>query len=114
MAQRRKFLGEKFTIFGGEVHNFWGEKFCGQIISQKLEIDWPPHSPLDYLSWSLAMIQVCCQKTSTIAELTAIVEDVAATAPKEMIQETVENIRKRCQVCQVAKGGQYEPSLKKI
>ena len=118
MAQRRKFLGEKFTIFGGEVHNFLGEKFCGQIISQKLEIDWPPYSPdlnpLDYFFWSLAMIQVRCQKTSTIAELTAIVEDVAATAPKEMIHDAVGNIRKRCQACQMAEGSQYEPFLKKI
>ena len=84
----------------------------------QMEIDWPPYSPdlnqLHYIFWSLAMIQVGCQKTSTIAELTAIVEDVAATAPKEMIHDAVGNIRKRCQACQMAEGSQYEPFLKKI
>ena len=92
-----QFLGEKFTIFGGK-------SFAVKSLA----------APLDYLSWSLAMIQVCCQKASIIAELTAIVEDVAATAPKEMIHDAVGNIRKRCQACQMAEGSQYEPFLKKI
>ena len=97
-------------------HSFFGGKVLR--LSHRSKVDWPPYSPdltpLDYFFWSLAMIQVCCQKTSTIAELTAIVEDVAATAPKEMMHDAVGNIRKHCQACQMAEGSQYEPFLKKI
>ena len=100
------------------TNNLLGEKFGGWVISQRSEIEWPPYSPdsnpLDYFFWSLAMIQVGCHNTSTIAELTAIVEDVATTAPKEMIRDAVGNIRKCCQAYQMVEGGHFEPFFKKI
>ena len=97
-------------------HSFFGGKVLR--LSHRSKVDWPPYSPdlnpLDYFLWSFTMIHVSRQKTSTIAELTAIVEDVATTVPKEMIQDAVGNIRKGCQECQMAEGGRYEPFLKKI
>ena len=101
-----------------DVLNFLGEKFRGRVISRRSEIEWPPYSPdlnpLDYFFWSFALIQVRRQKPATIAELRAIVEDVAATAPEEMIRDAVENIKKRCEACQMAEGGHFESFLKKI
>ena len=100
------------------VLNFLGKMFWGLVISQRLEIDWPPYSPnlnpLNCFFFSFSMIHIHYQKPVTLDELKAVVDDIALTVPEQVIWDAVANIRKCCWACKVANGGHFEASLKKL
>ena len=92
--------------------NFLVEKFRGRVISRRSEQMWPPYSPclnpLDFSIWGYMQNQVRRIQPSTIEELMAAVEDVAATIPEEMVRAAAANVRKRCEACLEADGGHFE------
>ena len=80
--------------------------FCILEMSRFSEIMWPSClpdlNPLDY--WF-------CRKASTISEVKAIVEEVAATQSEETVRKACQNIRKRAQNCIESGGEHFEHML---
>ena len=108
----------KWKAYKPAVLSFLLEKFGGRVISRRSEIIWPRYSPdlnvLDYLFWSFVMQQVRRVKPTTIDELKATVEEVAASVPVDLIRKAVANVRKRCSACILAGGDHFESFLKSL
>ena len=93
-------------------------KFRGRVISRRGENPWPPYSPdlspLDYYFWGYANAEVFRQQPTTIPQLKAIVEEVAANLSGDVLRAVMANFRKRCEVCLEFDGGHFEYALERF
>ena len=101
-----------------EVLRFSLDKFCGYVISRRLEIIWVPYSPdlkiLIYFFWLYATMKVQRWKPTTIEELKETVKDIMRTIPEEMVWDAVANMHMWCRACETASGGYFKSFLKQF
>ena len=97
---------------------FLEQRFRGRVISRRGEHPWPPYSPdlspLDYYFWGYANAEVFRRKPTTIEQLKAIVEEVAANLSGEVLRAVMSNFRKRCEICLQMEGGHFEYALERF
>ena len=96
---------------------FLNEKFNNRVISDRLDLFWPPKSPdlnpLDFSIWGQADNAVFKAQPSTIDELKRVVQNFLNTMSKEDLFRVTANFEKRAAFCLKLNGGHIEQILKK-
>ena len=99
------------------VREWLASKFGTRVISNKTEREWPPKSPdlspLDYWFWGLCLSELWRSRPSSMAELKAIINDLAENLSKDEVRKAVNDIKVRAEVCRQENGSHFEHLLKK-
>lgn len=84
-------------------------KFPGRVVSKNGDIDWPPRSPdltaPDFFLWGFLKSKVYANKPKTIEELKDNIQAEMAAISPEMLENVMENAKKRAHYCIKNKGG---------
>lgn len=85
-------------------------KFPNKLISRRGDINWPPRSPdlspLDYFLWGYLKDRVYRSKPKTLTELKDNIEREIIAIPKDMLERSIQNFKKRLEEC-MGRGGQH-------
>ena len=99
------------------VREWLASKFGTRVISNKTKREWPPKSPdlspLDYWFWGLCLSELWRSRPSSMAELKAIINDLAENLSKDEVRKAVNDIKVRAEVCRQENGSHFEHLLKK-
>ena len=99
------------------VRDWLTDKFKDRVISNKMDIAWPPKSPdmspLDYWLWGACDQHLKVTKPRNIEELIEHVNDYAKSIPKEQVYKAVRDIYVRAGCCLDNGGAAFESKLKK-
>ena len=98
------------------VRDWLTDKFQERVISNKMDIKWPPKSPdmspLDYWLWGACDQHIKESKPNSIEELMEHVSDYVKSIPREVVYKAVKDIYKRAGCCLENGGGAFESKLK--
>ena len=96
--------------------DFAVDKFQDQVISNRLDFEWPPNSPdltlNDYWFNEEADRFVRRAKPTTKDDLKKVVEDFARSVSSEMIFKVNDNFTKRVNLCLQEHGAHFEHLMK--
>ena len=98
-----------------DVLSFLKEKFHNRVISDKLDLFWPPKSPdlnlCDTFLWPYLEQLVFQENPSSVEELKEVVERFAKEIPKDMLLRATDNFFKRVLACAEEDGGHFETKM---
>ena len=98
-----------------DVLSFLNEKFHNRVISDKLDLFWPPKSPdlnlCDTFLWPYLEQLVFQENPSSVEELKEVVERFAKEIPKDMLLRATDNFFKRVLACAEEDGGHFETKM---
>lgn len=84
--------------------------FPGKVISNRRDIDWPPHSldlsPCDFFLWGFLKSRVYLDKPRTVGELKNAIEREIRAIPRDMLRRVMINFSQRLEEC-VEKDGRH-------
>lgn len=97
------------------VHTYLNQRFGSNWIGTNGPVKWPPRSPclnpLDYFLWGHLKDSIYYSPVNSVDELIRRIDNTIHNIPSQVVQNAVDDIKRRVRLCLQQRGRQFEQLL---